>query len=100
VRAPEAGRSRSGRRRRDPGERRLTEVVGSVEIASPAAALDLLPASLGAGGAEFTTRELAAAVGCRMILAQRIAYCLRAMEVFEDAGKRGRAPLHRRVAAA
>jgi hypothetical protein len=98
VRAPEAGRSRSGRRRRDPGERRLEEVVGAVELASPADAVALLPEALRAGGAEpFTTRELAAAVGCRMILAQRIAYCLRAMEVFEDAGKRGRAPLHRVV---
>ncbi|WP_272475752.1 hypothetical protein [Baekduia alba] len=96
VRAPEAGRSRSGRRRRDPGERRLDEVVGSVELASPADAAALLPEGLGAVEA-FTTRELATAVGCRMILAQRIAYCLRAMEVFEDAGKRGRAPLHRLV---
>jgi hypothetical protein len=96
VRAPEAGRSRSGRRRRDPGERRLEEVVGSVELTSPVDASALLPAALGAE--PFTTRELAAAAGCRMILAQRIAYCLRAMEVLEDAGKRGRAPLHRVVA--
>jgi hypothetical protein len=96
VRAPEAGRSRSGRRRRDPGERRLEEVVGSVELCSPADAGALLPEALRRAGAEpFSTRELAAAAGCRMILAQRIAYCLRAMEVLEDAGKRGRAPLHR-----
>jgi hypothetical protein len=98
VRAPEAGRSRSGRRRRDPGERRLNGVVGSVELAGPADAAALLPASLGASGEGFTTRELAAAVGCRTVLAQRIAYCLRAMEVLQDAGKRGRAPLHRLVA--
>jgi hypothetical protein len=97
VRAPEAGRSRSGRRRRDPGERRLVEVLDRVEIDSPAAAAALLPAALGAGGAPFTTRELAAALPCRMVLAQRVAYCLRAMEVLEDAGKRGRAPLHRRA---
>ena len=32
-----------------------------------------------------------------MLLAQRVAYCLRAMDVLVDAGKRGRAPLHRRV---
>jgi hypothetical protein len=95
VRAPEAVRSRSGRRRRDPGERRLREVAGSVVLDTPAAAAALLPATLGVE--PFTTRELATAVGCRMILAQRIAYCLRAMEVFEDAGKRGRAPLHRFV---
>ncbi|HEY6758996.1 MAG TPA: hypothetical protein VI318_05875 [Baekduia sp.] len=106
VRAPEAGRSRSGRRRRDPGERRLSEVVGSVELASPADAGALVAAACGGGdgaagglGAEpFTTRELATALKCRMILAQRVAYCLRATEVFEDAGKRGRAPLHRLAA--
>jgi hypothetical protein len=92
IRAPEAGRSRSGRRRRDPGERRLTEVVGSEVLASPADCAALLPDALRAK--PFTTRELAAAVGCRMILAQRIAYCLRGMEVLVDAGKRGRAPLH------
>jgi hypothetical protein len=97
VRAPEAGRSRSGRRRRDPGERRLHEVLERVEIDTPAAAAALLPAALGAGDEPFTTRELAAALKCRMVLAQRVAYCLRAMEVLADAGKRGRAPLHRRV---
>jgi hypothetical protein len=96
IRAPEAGRSRSGRRRRDPGQRRLVDVVGSVVLASPADAAALLPDALAA--APFTTRELATALGCRMVLAQRVAYCLRAMEVLADAGKRGRAPLHRRTA--
>jgi hypothetical protein len=75
---------------------RAPEAVGSVELTAPADAAALLPAALRAGE-PFTTRELAAAAGCRMILAQRIAYCLRAMEILEDAGKRGRAPLHRVV---
>jgi hypothetical protein len=96
IRAPEAGRSRSGRRRRDPGQRRLVDVVGSVVLASPADAAALLPDALAAE--PFTTRELATALGCRMVLAQRVAYCLRAMEVLTDAGKRGHAPLHRRTA--
>jgi hypothetical protein len=96
IRAPEAGRSRSGRRRRDPGQRRLVEVLGSVELATVADAAALLPGALAVDGDPFTTRELAAALGCRMILAQRVAYCLRAMEVLADGGKRGRAPLHRR----
>jgi hypothetical protein len=96
IRAPEAGRSRSGRRRRDPGQRRLVDVVGSVVLASPADAGALLPDALSVE--PFTTRELATALGCRMVLAQRVAYCLRAMEVLADAGKRGRAPLHRRTA--
>lgn len=93
VRAPEAGRSRSGRRRRDPGERRLTDVVGSEVLASPEDCAALLPDALRAAPS-FTTRELAAALGVRMVLAQRIAYCLRGMDVLADAGKRGRAPLH------
>lgn len=97
IRAPEAGRSRSGRRRRDPGERRLVEVAGSEVLTSPADAAALLPPSLVAAGA-FTTRDLAGALGCRMVLAQRIAYCLRGMEVLSDAGKKGRAPLHALVA--
>jgi hypothetical protein len=97
VRAPEAGRSRSGRRRRDPGQRRLVDVLGSVVLEGPADAAALLPVALGAGDEPFTTRELAVALGCRMALAQRVAYCLRAMDVLADAGKRGRAPLHRRV---
>ena len=95
IRAPEAGRSRSGRRRRDPGERRLVEVVDSVELRSPEDAAALLPPAL--GDAPFTTRELATALGCRMVLAQRVAYCLRGMDVLADAGKRGRAPLHVRA---
>jgi hypothetical protein len=95
VRAPEATRSRSGRRRRDPGQRRLMEVLERVELRGPADAAALLPEALGAE--PFTTRELAKALGCRLLLAQRVAYCLRAMEVLGDAGKRGRAPLHRRI---
>jgi hypothetical protein len=98
VRAPEAKRSKSGRRKVDPGERRLVAVLDSVVLDSPAACAALLPESLGATE-PFTTRELAAALRVRMILAQRIAYCLRAMEQLEDAGKRGRAPLHQRVTA-
>ncbi|HEU4974539.1 MAG TPA: hypothetical protein VFT50_05575 [Baekduia sp.] len=93
VRGPEAGRSRSGRRRRDPGERRLVDVLERVELAGPRDAAALLPAQLGAE--PFTTRELAAALGCRIVLAQRVAYCLRALDVLEDAGRRGPAPLHR-----
>jgi hypothetical protein len=97
VRGPEAGRSRSGRRRRDPGQRRLVEVLDRVELAGPADAAALLPDPLRA--APFTTRELGVALGCPMVLAQRVAYCLRALDVLTDAGKRGRAPLHALVPA-
>jgi hypothetical protein len=95
VRGPEALRSRSGRRRRDPGQRRLLAVLERVELSGPRDAAALLPGPLCA--APFTTRELAAALGCRLVLAQRVAYCLRALEVLADAGKRGRAPLHQVV---
>jgi hypothetical protein len=92
VRGAVPGRSRSGRRRRDPGERRLVEVAGSVELRGAGDAAALLPAELDDA---FTTRELAGALGCGTVLAQRIVYCLRALGVLDVAGKRGRAPVHR-----
>ena len=95
VRAPEPRRVR--RRTKDPGERRLLEVLDSVELREPGDALALLPATLGEA---FSTRELAEALGCGTVLAQRVAFCLRALELLEPAGRRGRTPLHRLAAAA
>lgn len=92
VRAPAP--IRGPRRTRDPGQRRLVEVLGRIEVADAAGLLALLrplPPQ------PFTTRELATALGCRTLLAQRVAYCLRAVGVLADAGKRGRAPLHQLV---
>ena len=83
------------RRTRDPGERRLRDVLGRVElhgVDDVVRALPPLPA------APFSTRELASVLGCSMLLAQRTAYCLRAVRIIEAAGKRGRTPLHRRLA--
>jgi hypothetical protein len=91
VRSPAPTRVR--RRTRDPGVRRLVEVLDSVELREPADALALLPEDL--RDAPFSTRELAHALGCGVVLAQRVAYCLRALEMLLDAGKRGNAPLHR-----
>jgi hypothetical protein len=48
----------------------------------------------------FSTRELALLLGCSMLLAQRTAYCLRAINIIEAAGKRGPTPLHRRISPA
>lgn len=91
VRAPSPVRGR--RYTRDPGERRLIEVLDRVELADAADLAGLLPELDG----DFTTRELADAMGVGLPLAQKAAACLRALEVFEPVGKRGRAPLYRRV---
>jgi hypothetical protein len=96
VRAPEARLTRSRRRTKDPGQRRLVDVLDRVEVRAPADALALLGAPL--PPAPFTTREVAELAACAPRLAGQAVYCLRAMEVIEPAGKRGNAPLHRRRA--
>ena len=59
----------------------------------PADAAALIPAF----EEPFTTKELAKAMRVPLPLAQKTAACLRALEVFEPAGMRGRAPLYTRV---
>lgn len=95
VRAPAPVRSRSGRRTRDPGTRHLGAVLGSHELRSPEDVLALLGADLPVTA--FTTAELAALLGVPVGLAQRVAYCLRHLDLLADAGRRGPAPLHRAV---
>jgi hypothetical protein len=78
-------------RTRDPGERRLVEVLERIALRTPAdvvAALPPLPRE------PFSTRELAACLGCGTVLAQRTLYCLRSMGIVERVGTRGHAPLH------
>ena len=82
---------RVGRRRRDAGQRRLIDVLERVEFRGPDDVVGMLP-PLPSG--PFSTRDLAAVFGCSVLLAQRAAYCLRAMGIIEAAGKRGRTPLH------
>jgi hypothetical protein len=82
---------RAGRRRRDPGERRLIDVLDRVEFRGPGDVVRTLPPL---PPDPFSTRELAALFGCSVLLAQRTAYCLRMMGIIEAAGKRGRTPLH------
>lgn len=79
-------------RARDPGQRRLVQVLDRIELHGASGIVNALP-SLPDG--PFSTRELAVRFGCNVALAQRAAYCLRAIGVIEVAGKRGRAPLHR-----
>lgn len=90
VRAPAPRRGR--RFLRDPGERRLVDVLERVELSCAADAAALLPAL---GDAPFSTRELATAMDVPLALAQRTAACLRALALVEPAGRRGRAPLYR-----
>lgn len=82
-------------RRRDPGERRLTAVAGTAVIAGADDLAAHLPTDL---PAEFTVRELAHAAALAPALARQVAYCARALGVFEPAGRRGRAPVYRRGA--
>jgi hypothetical protein len=92
IRGPHPVRAR--RRTRDPGERRLREVLDRVELRDVddvVRALPPLPPE------PFSTRELASVLGCSMLLAQRTAYCLRAVKIIDAAGKRGRTPLHRQT---
>jgi hypothetical protein len=89
IRRPQPVRTR--RRTRDPGERRLVEVLDRITMRTPEDVLAALPAL---PHEPFSTRELAAVLRCSTLLAQRTLYCLRAIGVVEPAGKRGRAPLH------
>jgi hypothetical protein len=88
IRKPAPVRGR--RYLRDPGERRLREVIERVELTGPQDIATLLPSI----ESPFTTKELAKAMRVPLALAQKTAACCRALEVFTDAGKRGRAPLH------
>jgi hypothetical protein len=90
VRGVEPTRRR--RRTRDPGVRRLVEVVDSVPLAGADDALGLLPEPV--HEAPFTCRDLADELRCGLVLAQRAVYCLRALNALEPAGTRGRAPLY------
>ena len=88
---PQAGAGARPPLLRDPGERRLTEILQRIELKSPGDAGKLIPAL----EEPFTTKELAKAMRIPLPLAQKAAHCLRALEVFELAGKRGNAPLPR-----
>ena len=89
IRRPQPVTTRG--RTRDPGERRMVEVLDRVALRTSqdiVAALPALPVE------PFSTRELAALLGCGTLLAQRTLYCLRTIGIVEPAGKRGRTPLH------
>jgi hypothetical protein len=89
IRRPQPTTTRG--RTRDPGERRLVEVLDRVALRTPEDILAALPAL---PPEPFSTRELAALLRCSTLLAQRTLYCLRTIGIVEPAGRRGRAPLH------
>jgi hypothetical protein len=93
IRRPQRTSTRG--RTRDPGERRLVEVLERVALRTPQDILEALPAL---PQEPFSTRELAALLGCSTPLAQRTLYCLRIIGIVDPAGKRGRAPLYARTA--
>ena len=96
VRGPEAGRSRSGRRTRDPGERILRAIAGRVEIGGPEDLLSLLPDA--ALAQPITTRSVGQELGVPRVLATRVVYCLRELELIERDGSSGRLPVYRLAA--
>ncbi len=71
--------------------RRLVEVVRVVPFADAADFAALLPPEL---AHPFGARDLAAASGLTLNLAQKMIYCLRRMRAIELAGKRGRAAVY------
>jgi hypothetical protein len=73
-------------------ERRLLEVVERRLFETPADLGALLPPGL---APSFTARDLAKALGGRVKLAQKMAYCLREAGVIVCVGKQGRANLYR-----
>ena len=74
-------------------ERRLLDVVSRRVFETPKDLAALIPAAL---PEPFTTAGLASALGKPRWLAQKMAYCLRAMGALDVAGKRGNAVLYAR----
>jgi hypothetical protein len=71
--------------------RRLLGVVESLVLANPHDFLVFLPPDM---PASFTNQELANAIKRPIKLAQKMTYCLKAMGILEQNGRRGRAYLY------
>lgn len=72
-------------------ERRLLAVVGSHLFNEPADFFELLPSGL---PQQFTTKDIAAGLDRPAWLVQKMAYCLRKMQVIKLIGKRGKFSLY------
>ena len=75
-------------------ERKLLEVVERRLFETPADMGELVPSDL---AEPFTTSDLAAAIGQRRWLAQKMAYCLREMGALAPVGKQGNSILYSRA---
>jgi len=80
------------RRRWSIHDRKLISVEHSMKFKDPSEFINILPREL---PPEFTVRQLAKQSKLPIRLAQRMAYCLRHMDVIEINGKKGRANLYR-----
>ena len=72
-------------------ERRLLDVVGSHLFKEPADFVELLPKDL---PEQFTTKDIAAGLDRPAWLVQKMAYCLRKMQVINLIGKKGKFSLY------
>ncbi len=72
-------------------DRRLLEVVESLVLADPQDFLHFLPPDM---PASFTNQELAVAIKQPVKLAQKMTYCLKAMGILKQNGRRGRSYLY------
>jgi hypothetical protein len=75
-------------------ERRLLEVLESRRFEQPEDIGRLMPTDL---PEQFTSSDLAKAIGRPRWFAQKMAYCLRKMDIITDVGKRGRSILYVRT---
>jgi hypothetical protein len=71
-------------------DRRLVDVVGSVQLDSRKDFLDLIPTSL---PYPFSHKQLAKAIKAPIWMSTRMSYCLRKMGYLESVGKQGRSLL-------
>lgn len=88
-----AGRRAWRRRGWVTHERYLLDVLERHLFTTPQALAGLLPPTL---PRPFTTADLAQALGRRRPVAQKMAYCLRKLEVVKQVGKKGNAILYER----
>jgi translation initiation factor IF-1 len=74
-------------------EHRLLVVHERVRVSTPDDVASMLPATV---PDEFTTSDLAAALGRPLRLAQQMAFCLRTLDLVAPVGKRGNSVIYRR----